>query len=139
MIETRHECGPGKPTPENGLCSGAYVDPSGWKACLTWKHDDPKVSHVEFWVRAPLPLTCEMIGASQLGHPWGSIEEQGSGDGWSGRLCTLPEYGISIDQKRPLKTGAYAGTEIKMYSMRFIEFDKDAAQDFARRQKQVGL
>lgn len=138
-LERGEHCGPENPTPRSGICSAAYRDPSGWTACLDWQHDRPKVSQVEFLVRAQIPVTCEMIGASQLGRPWGTLDGPRPKDDWLGRLCTLRDYGIVVQQKRPWTRGEDAITDIWIHSAQFIDLNEGAARRLEHLRTEAGL
>jgi hypothetical protein len=139
LVETRESCGPNEPIPRGGTCSAAYLDPSGWTACMDWKHDQPEISQVGFEVSAKIPVTCGMLGASQLGRPWGTLDGPRQDNDWLGRLCTLRDHGIVVSQQRPYTRGGDAFTTIWVYSSRFIDFDEDAAKRLEYGRMAAGL
>jgi hypothetical protein len=118
-----HECGQDKPAPENGLCSGAHRDASGWVALMRWKADDPEASSAIFMGYARAALSCTDLGADELGQA-----RQESDTGVVVRRCRLQSHQMLTQQATPYDPSWYAWSRIAIYSERLIQVDPDTAE-----------
>src|SRR5688572_16743586 len=139
LVTTRSECKEGEPPPENGLCWASYEDSTGWGVCMTWSHADPSASRIEFKTRAPIPLTCEEMGATAFGSPWETSDTPGGRTNWLSRRCQTAGYLVEVLQFRAVYDGKLAGTILWLTSETYLKFDEHAARWHERNLKSAGV
>jgi hypothetical protein len=139
LIDTQFECKEGEPPPKDGLCSASYRDATGWGACMTWRLDHPSASRIEFHTRAPIPLTCEGIGATALGDPWETSDTPGGKTDWFSRICQTAGYLLEVLQFRAHYDGKLAKTVLWLTSEEYLKFDERVARLHKQNLKSAGV
>jgi hypothetical protein len=129
-----YECAPGKPPPDDGFCSGAHRDASGWIALMHWKLDDPQMATIAFNGYAPQPLGCAALKGTGIGRPSSEADDER----WLTGMCELQKGKAIVEQLRGYNHPLYVKTRIEMYSEALIRSDTRVAALLNRARKATG-